>query len=240
MPRRINPQSRSVGNLGDILKHAALVALARWLADARGSVRWVDTHAYLIDALPADGEGWAREIDRLVARHPAYAGYAAIERQSLARTGRYRCSSGLALEVLGDRRISLTLGEADAATRDALREQVTGLANVHVAADAVAALRVAATARGGAVLVHVDPFSLTTELWTSLAPHLDALCEHAEDAIIVAYRYTRAAPSAWPGAPRGVLGPVARTRGGPHELAAYASSAIVGDVEVVLGTLGWR
>ena len=73
---------------------------------------------------------------------PLDAGYAARERDALARTGRYRCSSGLVLDALGDRRGATTLGEADAATRAELREQIAHeqLADVLVVDDAVAAL----------------------------------------------------------------------------------------------------
>ncbi len=241
MRRRENRQSRSVGNLGDILKHAALFELASVLARSRSTVRWVETNTFLLHAPLADAERWKREVDQLASAHPAYAGYAAFQRDALARTAHYRCSSGLVIDVLGERRVSATLGEADGLTRDALREQIREerLANVVVADDDVAAVRAASVAPGGCLLVHVDPFALPPDRWAGLAPGLDTLCSGAAEAVIVVYRYTRSAPTAWPSAPRGTRGPVAQVRGSPHEIAAYASPGIADAVRNVCGSLGW-
>jgi hypothetical protein len=88
--------------------------------------------------------------------------------------------------------------------------------------------------------VHVDPFSLTPDRWARLAPALDAACAGAADAVIVVYRYTRSARSAWPTAPEGTLGPVTQIRGGPHEIAAYASPGAADEVRDVCDALGWE
>ncbi len=239
MARPTNRQSRSVGNLGDVLKHGVLVELAGRLASP--TLRYVDTHTFLLHAPAADPVRWSNEIDALVAAHPAYARYAALERASLSRASHYRCSSGLMLDVLGDRRGNLVLGEANPLTRAQLEEQITEErhANVEVAPDAAVALTLAG-ASAGPLLIHVDPFSLSPELWASLAPALDALGERSSAMALVAYRYTRSAPSAWPVAPVGTLGPVAQIRGGPHELAAYASAALRDTVREVCASLGWQ
>jgi len=236
MGRPTNRQSRSVGNLGDVLKHAVLVALAEKLAPTH----YVDTHTFLLQAPKAELAQWNAEVARVVSAHPVYGRYAAMERASLSRTGEYRCSSGLMVDVLGDR-ATLVLGEANAVTRAELKEQVRGEQhpNIHVVEDAIAALRHPRADAGG-LLVHIDPFALSAELWSSLAPGLDTLCESASDVALVVYRYTRSAPSAWPIAPRGTNGPVAQTRGGPHELAVYASVARVEAVQEVCASLGWR
>lgn len=240
MARPINRQSRSVGNLGDILKHAALFQLASALAK-KGPVRYVDTHTYLLHAPLADAERWHREVDDLLATRPAYAGYAAHECASLTRTARYRCSSGLVVDVLGDRRAAAILGEANGATRAELREQIVeeGHASVVVVDEAATALRDASIVSGGTVLVHVDPFALTPLLWASLAPGLDGVCARAADAAIVVYRYTRSGPSPWPAAPSGTR-LVAETRGGPHEVAVYASRGFTDAARDVCEALGWR
>ncbi len=239
MARPTNRQSRSVGNLGDILKHGVLVELAGRLASP--TLRYVDTHTYLLHAPAADPARWSRELDALVVAHPAHARYAALERASLARTSHYRCSSGLVLDVLGDRRGSLVLGEANPVTRAQLEAQITEErhANVEVAPDAALALTLAA-ASAGPLLIHVDPFSLSPEVWASLAPSLDALGERSNATALVVYRYTRSAPSPWPIAPAGTLGPVAQIRGGPHELAAYASADLRDTVREVCASLGWH
>lgn len=236
MGRVANRQSRSVGNLGDVLKHAALVALAEKLAPTH----YIDTHTFLLQAPPADLPQWNGDVARLLAAHPAYERYVAMERASFERTGMYRCSSGLMVDVLGAR-ARVVLGEANGVTRAALKEQirVEARANVDVVEDAVAALR-GSRADAGGLLVHIDPFALTSELWASLAPALDVLCASASDVAILVYRYTRSAPSPWPTTPRGTTGPVAQTRGGPHELAAYASPAMMKPVQDVCASLGWR
>lgn len=239
MTRPTNRQSRSVGNLGDILKHGVLVELAGRLASP--TLRYVDTHTFLLHAPPAELPRWNREMDALVVAHPAYARYAALERVSLSRTRHYRCSSGLVLDVLGDRRGTVILGEANPVTRAQLGEQITEErhANVEVAVDALAALT-HAIASAGPLLIHVDPFALSPELWAGLAPALDALSLSSPELALVVYRYTRNAPSAWPIAPLGTLGPVAQIRGGPHELAAYASVAVRDTVREVCTSLGWK
>lgn len=232
-----NRQTRSVGNLGDILKHAALFELASMLARTRAPVRWVETNTFVLHAPLGDAAKWIREVDAL---GPAYARYASHERNVLAQTGRYRCSSGLVMDVLGDKRTSATLGEADGATRAELREQIIRerLTNVIVSEDDVAALRHASTERGGCVLVHVDPFSLPPEQWSRLVPALEAVCAGARDVVIVVYRYTRSAPSPWPTEPLG--DPVAEIRGGPHEVAVYSSPDAADEVRSVCGALGWN
>ena len=242
MARSANRQSRNVGNLGDIIKHGALVELASLLANASSSVSYVETHTFLLHAPLARRERWSGELDDLVCKHPAYARYAALERDSLARRGGYRCSSGLVMDALGDRRATAVLGEADAATRAELSEQIAeeDLPNAWVVDDAAAIDRDARVGSGGAVLVHVDPFTLSPALWASVAPALDAIFARSTEAVLLVYRYTRCAPSPWPLAPAGTLGPVAQIRGGPHEIAAYASPGIMAAVRDVCESLGWR
>jgi 23S rRNA A2030 N6-methylase RlmJ len=244
MARATNRQSRSVGNLGDALKHAALVELACMLVDRGSTVSYVDTHTFLLHSEIAELGRFLAEVERLEAKHSAYARYASIERESLERTGRYRCSSGVVVRVLGDRRVATTLGEANGMTRAELRDQIRSeeLADVLVVDDAATAVRsaLASVERAGSVLIHVDPFSLSPELWASLAAGLDLLCTRSTEVVLVVYRYTRSARSSWPTAPSGAIGPVAETRGGPHELATYASARIAGAVREVCAALGWR
>ena len=236
-----NQQSRSVGNRGDILKHAALVELASLLAGRDAPVAWVDTHTFLLHAPAADRETWSRETDGLVARHPAYARYAGLQRAFFERTSHYRCSSGLAVDVLAERRRCAVLGEANALTRSELLEQVANeqLEHVWVVGAASSVDRPPRVSAGGAVLVHVDPFALSDADWSSFAPGLDAIAERSAEAIFVVYRYSRSARAAWPPAPRGTVGPVAEIRGGPHEVAAYASPAIADAARAVCLALGW-
>lgn len=223
-----------------MLKHGALVALATELG--RAGLRFVDTHTFLLQAPLADQARWQDAVAARVASHPAYAPYVALERTSQLRSGLYRCSSGLMLDVLGGRG-EVVLGEANPETRAELRAQLAdeGHVQASVHQDAVRALEHAARGEAASpLLVHVDPFALTRELWAQLAQPLDALTGTAPDVAMVLYRYTRNAPSPWPSAPRGMAGPVAEVRGGPHELSAYASPKLAEAVRGIVHALGWR
>lgn len=237
-----NRQSRSVGNLGDILKHAALVELATLLAARSARVCQVDTHTFLLHAPAADRARWTREVDDLAARHPTYGRYAALERAFFARTGLYRCSSGLVVDALGPRRGTTVLGEANALTRAELSAQIASeqLERITVVDAAAAVDRPPRIPAGGALLVHVDPFALSPEDWASFAPALDAIAARSTEAVFVVYRYSRSARAPWPSAPRGAVGPVAETRGGPHEVAVYASATLAAEAADVCRALGWR
>jgi 23S rRNA A2030 N6-methylase RlmJ len=241
MARVTNRQLRNVGNLGDIVKHAALVELATFLARDHGDVSFVDTHAFQLYAPLADRARWDREVRALVNRHEAYARYEALERASLERTGEYRCSSGLVIDVLGEKRAHAVLGEANAATRAVLASQVKEeqLENVLVAEDAARVDDASRVREGATLLVHVDPFTLSDEVWSEIAPALDAMCGRSARAVIVAYRYSRNASAPWPRAPTGTTGPIGTVRHGPHDFAAYASSELVDDVHAVCASLGW-
>lgn len=242
MLRSNNRQRRSVGNLGDVLKHGALVELASLLARRRAAVSFVETHAFLLHAPLADESRWRAEVSARLAWHPALDAYAALEGASLARAGRYRCSSGLVLDVLGDARGVAVLAEANGATRAELAEQIAeaGLSRVFVVDEARAIDRASRVPGGGALLVHVDPFALDESEWSPVAPALDALCGRSTDAVLVAYRYSRAARAAWPGAPVGTSGPIVEVRGGPHEVAVYASRDVSDEVREACVRIGFR
>jgi len=241
MVRMTNRQTGNVGNLGDIIKHAALMDLAAALARAHAEVSYVDTHTFLLHAPLADRDRWSREVDALATMHPGYARYAELQRDSLARTSEYRCSAGLVLDVLGEKRVCAVLGEANPATRAELSAQLAAESrtNVYVVNDAARVDEDARVPRSGALLVHVDPFTLSPELWPSIAGALDALVSRSADAAILVYRYSRNASTPWPTAPKGAEGPVAEHRGGPHAFAVYASPAIADAVRHVCNALGW-
>lgn len=242
MARMQNRQLGNVGNLGDVIKHAALVELASLLvARSPSRVSFVDTHAFQLHAPLPDRARWEREVSTLESRHPAYAGYVAKERASLRRNGHYRCSSGLVIDALGPHRTCAVLGEANAASRAVLTSQLVaeGLTGVVIVDDASAVDRAAFAPGGGALLVHVDPFSLSPRSWAAFAPALEAITARSAATALVAYRYSRVARAPWPTAPERTIGPVAETRGGPHEVAAYASPTLAEAVRAVCASLGW-
>ncbi|MFO0555334.1 MAG: hypothetical protein U0271_43560 [Polyangiaceae bacterium] len=236
-----NRQSGHVGNLGDIIKHAALVELAFLLKGRGAPVSFVDTHTFRLRAPLAKPPRFARELEAHVRSYRAAERYAEMERASLLRTGNYRCSSGLVLDVLGEDRACAVLGEANGLTRAELREQLAdeGHARVHVVEDASFVDRGGWVPAGGAVLVHVDPFALTPAEWDPIAPVLDAIAARASSAVFVLYRYTRVARIPWPTPPSGTRF-VAENRGAPHEVAMFASPDVHASVAEVSQSLGFR
>jgi 23S rRNA A2030 N6-methylase RlmJ len=241
MARFTNRQQGHVGNLGDVLKHAALCELATLLFRTHGRVDYVETNTFLLHSPVASHEQWARDVDDLATTRPGYARYAQRERTSLEHTGRYRCSAGLVLDVLGDNLGCAVLAEANAVTRMELREQLAAEKHERVlVVDDAKNVDVARTVPdGGALLVHVDPFTLTATGWAEIAAPLDALVSRSAAAVVVIYRYSRNASEPWPTAPCGASA-VAQTRGGPHAIGAYATPSIRDAARSICQELGWR
>jgi hypothetical protein len=217
------------------------VELATLLARDRSDVSFVDTHTFQLNAPLRDRARWEREVSALAAQYPAYERYAALERESFEKRSLYRCSSGLVLDALGSARTCAVLAEANARSRAGLSFELGAerFENVVVTNDAARVDDAARVLAGGALLVHVDPFSLSPALWSEIAPALSAMSARSADAAFVLYRYSRMARAPWPAAPKATSGPLMETRGGPHELAAYASPGLAAAVRDVCARLGW-
>lgn len=236
-----NRQTGHVGNLGDIIKHAALVELGALLVDTGSPVSFVDTHTFRLHAPLSRAERFHRELAAHVEHYPAAVRYAEIERAYLERTGDYRCSSGLMLDVLGEQRVCAVLAEANGLTRAELKEQIAeeGHANVHVVDDASAVDRGAWVPAGGSLLVHVDPFALTKAVFAPIAPALDAMAARTSAAVFVFYSFIRAGRTDWPEPPHGTTF-IGENRGAPHEVVVYASPSVHDGVALVCDALGFQ
>lgn len=236
-----NRQTGHVGNLGDIIKHAVLVELGALLTETGSPVSFVDTHTFRLHAPLSRAERFHRELAAHLEQYPAAVRYAEIERAYLGRTGDYRCSSGLMLDVLGEHRVCAVLAEANGRTRAELTEQIAeeGHANVHVVDDASAVHRGAWVPVGGSLLVHVDPFALTPAVYAPIAPAIDTLAARASAAVFVFYSFIRAGRTPWPEPPPGTTF-IGENRGAPHEVAVYASPSVRDRVAVVCDALGFR
>lgn len=92
-------QEDNVGNVGDVIKHASLVALLQSVLNVPGPVLYAETNAFRPSA-PLPETGWQFENARLpltdVVRR-----YQQIE-WSYVRNGEYLCSPGIARAVLKD------------------------------------------------------------------------------------------------------------------------------------------
>lgn len=230
----MNIQDRNVGNVGDIVKHAALVALAERLrARNAGLLRHVETHTFRLVAPLADPALW-----RVRAADPALSAYVARE-EAWVRSGQYRCSAGLCADALGAP-VRLVLAEAHAPTRAALADRLAaeGLA-VDALVDDAHALATVPPGEPAPLLVHVDPFDHPRGYWPIVNRLLSGWRLPAHDALVLAFAYDKAGPIAWPDPPAGTVA-LGRLDAAPYGLAAWASPGIAGDAAEALGKLGWR
>jgi 23S rRNA A2030 N6-methylase RlmJ len=235
-----NVQHGNVGNFGDILKHAALVSLAKALsrANAHTTINYLDTHAYLLTSRLANTQ-WQREVMELCVQHPRYEHYYAIE-QVFANKGRYLCSAGLARIGLTHPR--LYLSEKDPATREQLQRQLgeQGITPDCVLDEVQQWQTPVCKITAGPLLALIDPFVLTEAQWQAAVHAVERLHKPGEDGFIEVFTYDKAFPSAgWPEPPRGWVGPVAQMARPPYFLAVYATPSVKECAMDVLQELGW-
>jgi hypothetical protein len=189
----MNIQDGNVGNRGDLRKHEALAAILDTLAAASsGPVLVVETHCFRLDAA----------LPRPTA--PMNARLTALQAPWAAR-GRYRCSAGLACDILGDR-ARLLLAEADGPTRAALSDALVSEGR-HVVAlvdDAAALVDFGRSVAPAAVFIHVDPFDHPRYHWPVVEALLDRWRSADTPCAVLAFAYDKAGPIVWPGAPAGL------------------------------------
>lgn len=237
----MNPQVRNASNLGDIIKHAALVSLIDVLAARTpGALVYVDTHTFLLETDCTNPDRWRAEVATEATAHAAAQTYRDAERAYVDR-GRYRCSTGLVRDRLLRRRVSFILAESDPGTRRELETQLEkeGIRPHEFLEDARQLADVTLPDAVGTLFALVDPFVLDDSLWTSVACGLERLIEHATDAVVEVFTYHRG-PVVWPASPAGVAGPVATIDRRPFHVALYASAGVARDVEKCGLALGWE
>ena len=120
-----NPQYRNVGNLGDILKHAALINLLKLLAcHNKSGLAYIESHAFLLNAPCPNPDQWLKEVNKQLSLYQSYRDYLDAE-QSIMHSKHYRCSSGLAIDTLKEMGISnpfIILSEKNYDTRTAVKQ----------------------------------------------------------------------------------------------------------------------
>lgn len=233
-----NLQYKNVGNLGDILKHAALTQLGSALRNRVGSdVSYVETHSFLLSAPIGNADEWKSISRRLAESHDGYTPYIDLEQDLVAR-GEYRCSAGLVQDVIAPS--AIWLAESDLQTREHLALQVEqgGLSGVTVVE---AASHLPTAVRGNqrrGFLMLVDPFEDPTEYWPIVNRIVQETPRMEPVGAIVVFAY-RQSSLAWPPPPEGFKGPVATIEQLPFQLAVYATDGFERDSVRVLGSLGW-
>jgi hypothetical protein len=237
----MNLQHGNVGNLGDILKHSAIDALARLIAAEHppGQASFVDSHAYLLSSRLANPL-WREQTESLAMAHPGYRAYQALQAPFVARGG-YLCSSGIVHRHLPQAHFILC--ETDRVTRARLAGQVreAQLERVTLLSDAAQCCTAQGLAPAGRFLGLVDPFELTPSDWQAGLCAVRRLHRPGEDGLMAVFGYARdEADLDWPAPPEGWSGPVARIDSPPYHLGVYASGPIRRRAADALEPLGWR
>lgn len=250
----MNKQHKNVGNLGDILKHGALVRLAKLMRNRaiKAPLLYFDTHAFLLQAPWNEGLIWKQAVNRQLAEYPYYKDYVRLQVERLARGAPYRCSAGLVIDVIRDIPHRIYLAEQDPQTRAQLQEQVR--------AEMIRGVSVVEHARqfsdtppvGGedfeyekedvALLALVDPFVLDHTEWAEIARALAGFVMPESHGVIQVFDYHKPdiPQPRWPEPPEGFLGPVATHVQGPYRHAVFATARMVDQVQEAVGMLGWR
>ena len=249
-----NQQAENVGNLGDILKHGALVRLARIAAQRaiRGPVTYIDTHAFLLESPWQNPLKWKQNINRQLAKHPAYTEYVRREKDRLDAGEPYRCSAGLALDIISERSYHTILAEADDDTRRELKTQVrqngyradyilSGLEELQEIEPPRGEDEDEDDPAGGSTLMLVDPFELDDDIWDDVVAGLEAFIEEESEAMLLVFDFDADADeNDWPDPPPHFVGPIAVLDEKPFHLAGYATEAMIGRMLDELENLGWN
>ena len=234
-----NLQDENVGNLGDILKHAALIQLAKVFAENISTEKYyLDSHSYLYQSRLAT-EDWQTQVARLLAQSPLYQDYIDIETPYIA-SGDYLCSSGLVHGLMPE--AHLLLCETNRDTREWLLQQLAdNKVGYHtVKAQMLKWVKGKSFKKLPNLLALIDPFELTDELWRSLNQCLAKMLDYQAPALMLVFDYRKTAERAWPKRMDTGLTNIAGLSSGPYHLAVYASADLIGPVTTRLKALGWQ
>lgn len=248
-----NKQLDNVGNLGDILKHGALVRLAKLMSTKaiKAPLLYFDTHAFQLNAPWRNELKWKQAVNQELAQHPYYKDYVRLEANRLDEGEGYRCSAGLVIDVIGDIPHRVYLAEKDDEARSNLQDQVR---SEPIRCDAIVdeASKLADIVPPGgddfeyektdvAVFALIDPFELEHAEWAELSGVIaDFTAEDSYGVIQVFDFDADAEKTQWPEPPENFYGPVATLDRGPYHNAVYATRTMVGQVQEALDLLGWE
>lgn len=239
-----NPQSNNVGNLGDILKHAALVAGVEALLKRGRALTYIDTHAYLLEAPCGNPGRWLNESRDLRRQHERYGTYVDLQPRAARRPSVYRCSTGLVIDVgrkLTGATPTLVVAEKNAATRQRLRQQLSteGIGSFTLLNQAED-LSTVGTLTPDVLYALVDPFTLDESLWLTVSPQLSRLAASATHAVVQVFTYEKRSAVSWPEPPSGLAGPVVTIDADPFHLATYATRSVAEHISAACTGLGWK
>lgn len=233
-----NPQDSNVGNLGDILKHAALLQLAKVFASQIPDTKYyLDSHSYLYQSRLVNPL-WMEQSGALQQQFGLYREYVELE-AAYIENGEYLCSSGLVNKLLPD--AHLLLCESNKSTREWLLQQLADNKVEYMTVKEQLtnwALRKSFKKLPN-LLALIDPFELTDALWLAVNKCLSNMLHKDASAIVLVFDYANQPERQWPEAPRGWLTLVAGLSVQPYHLAVYASDNLVSEVQAPMKMLGW-
>lgn len=233
-----NRQFSNVGNLGDIIKHAALVQMSLTAREYCSSITYVETHAFVMCAPLTDLIRWRKETALLLRQFSGYEPYVKMQNRYL-EFGVYRTSVGIAIDMMNPGRIYLA--ESDPGTQIRLRQQLDGYMNITRVVDAAEHLPGAMSCAGeqaDCLVILIDPFADPDEHWTTLKDITIAAQVDGGTTILLAFSYS-ASDVVWPACPFDSSQPIAAHSRTPYHLAVYATSDIQGQALMALRLLGW-
>jgi len=245
--RNSNPQYDNVGNLGDILKHSALINLLKLLArHNRRGFAYIETHAFLLNAPCPKPVQWARKVCRELSLYQAYKDYMDAERP-IMDGGNYRCSVGLAIDTLKETIFNkpyLVLVENNHETRSILKDQLLreGQKNCTVLKDAFYLNRAIVPKNVDTLFMLVDPLEFDDTLWERITGFIEnwTSAHPSTKVVLELFIFDGKETVDYPSPPDGILGPVSFIHRQPYNLAVYSTADIAENVARCCSLLGWK
>lgn len=238
--RKHNRQCGNCGNVGDIIKHAGLLALVEVLVEEQ-HVDAVDAFGFLMECPPTDRGAWQRDTLELEALFPGYRRY----REAQADQFLYRCSPGILVDALGDRLGRLYVAETHDLTRKTLKAQAAASPAAGRISVSDNAYRLSEHARPSdevsAFIGLIDPFVLTPEMVTETRRILE-LWRSTPVCLLEVFTFEKDEPLTfkWPSLGVRLNEPFAQIANGPFQLAAYGWGSAVKEAKTRLNALGWQ
>ena len=234
----VNLQDGNVGNLGDILKHAALVQLTNVFSEhIRDTKYYLDSHSYLYQSRLAVAD-WYGQTEELLKHSALYQDYIDIEAPYINK-GEYLCSSGLVNKLMPD--AHLLLCESNRTTREWLLQQLAdNRVTYHTVKEQMMKwIKGKSFKRLPNLLALIDPFELTDELWATMNQCLGKMLQQQATVIMLAFDYKKQDAREWPATAGEGLHYAGSIAMQPYHLAAYATDDILKPLCARLTGLAW-
>lgn len=233
-----NIQDDNVGNLGDILKHVALVELAHLIKDRNplDKINYLDTNTYKIKAELSRSHSIYNDLFQL--KGCSHSRYVNIEKHYV-HYYKYLCSAGLVSTIIPDAR--LHLAEFDPYTFSILVEQLNEmqltpellLKDMHDFPSKIAEGKLYPT------LALVDPFALNDndwkDIWQIVCNSISKLHTADQDGIILVFKYEKADKVNWMQPPMNYSEEIIVLNHNPYHLAVYLTPDISNSVGETIG-----